>query len=97
MKKLLIIIPILLIVVLVIGYFVFKGKIPLLSNAVFKQIDLGIDESPDIIYEYYDEIGYKDNLKGTTPKSGELVFEGGIEIEKTFSLSEMEKYYKRKK
>lgn len=75
MKKFLFILLILFIL-LGIGYLTLRGKMPILSDIVLKQVDLGIEESPDIIYGFYDEIQFEDNLKGDTQKSGELVFEG---------------------
>ncbi len=89
MKKFLLILLLLIIGLGVVGYLTIKGKVPVLYNAVFQQVDLGIDESPDIIYAFYEEIGYVDNLKGDTPKSGELVFEGGIDLDHTFTQSEI--------
>jgi hypothetical protein len=72
-----------------VGYLTLKGKIPLLSDKILSQKDLGINESPDEIYAFYDEIGYVDGLKGEEPKSGELLFEGTIDIEHTFTQSEI--------
>ncbi len=88
MKKFLI--SLLVILVLVgAAYLTLKGKMPVLSNLVYKQIDLGIEnETADEIYSFYDEIGYADTLR-EEPKSGTLVFEGGIDIEHTFTQSEI--------
>jgi hypothetical protein len=92
MKKFLTILGVfffLLIIVVGIGYLSIRGKVPFISNKVFSQVDLGIDETPDEIYSYYDEIGYVDGLQGEQPKSGELVFEGTIDINHTFTQSEI--------
>lgn len=88
MKKALIILLV-LIVLGGLGYFTLTGKIPFLSNLIFKQEDLGVEATTDEIYAFYDEIGYEDGLKGEEPKSGELVFGGEIDIEHTFTQSEI--------
>ena len=92
MKKFLLFIFILF-VLLGVGYLTLRGKMPILSDMVLKQVDLGIDESPDVIYGFYDEIQFVDNLKGDTPKSGELVFEGGIDLDHTFTQSEINSWF----
>ena len=88
MKKLIFSVLILAIL-LGVGYLTFKGRMPVLSEMIYKQVELDVKETPDEMYNYYDEIGYVNNLKGDEPKSGELVFEGGIEIEHTFTQSEI--------
>lgn len=90
MKKFLIILSIFIVLALiVVGLLTVIGKMPGLSSMVYEQVDLGVRESPDIIYDYYEEIGYVNNLKGGEPKSGEVVFDGGIEIEHTFTQQEI--------
>lgn len=89
MKRVLLFFLLLIAVLVGVGYLTLKGKIPVLSNIIFKQVDLGIDESPDTIYSFYDEIGFIDNLKGESAKSGELVFEGSISLEHTFTQQEL--------
>jgi len=89
MKNLLIILFLLILVLVGLGYFAINGKVPALTNVAFKQVDLGVRETPDEIYSLYDEIGYINNLKGDTPKSGTLIFEGGIELDRTFTQSEI--------
>jgi len=96
MKKFLITFSIVLLIIFVllgIGYLTFRGKMPILSDMVLKQVDLGIDESPDVIYAFYDDIQFVDNLKGDTPKSGTLVFEGGIDLDHTFTQSEINSWF----
>lgn len=93
MKKLLIII-LSLISILGIFYLVIKGKIPIISNIVLKQVDLGVNESSDIIYSYYDQIGFINNLNTDTKQTGELVFEGGIELEHTFTQKEINSWFR---
>lgn len=73
----------------ILGYAILNNKLPLLSNLIFKQVELNVSESPDLIYSYYDQIGYINNLRGETPKSGELIFEGGLDIEHTFTQQEI--------
>ncbi len=89
MRKIFLIITILVVVLVGVGVLTFMGKIPALSSLIFKQVELDVAQTPDEIYSYYDEIGYVNNLKGETPKSGELVFEGGIDIEHTFTQNEI--------
>ena len=89
MKKIFLGITVLLVLLIGVGVLTFMGKIPALSGLIFKQVELDVQETPDSIYSYYDDIGYINNLKGDTPKSGELVFEGGIDIEHTFTQSEI--------
>lgn len=89
MRKIFLIITILLVLLIGVGVLTFMGKIPALSSLIFKQVELDVAQTPDEIYSYYDEIGYVNNLKGETPKSGELVFEGGIDIEHTFTQNEI--------
>ncbi len=90
MKKFLIILSIFLVLALiVVGLMTVVGKMPGLSSMVYEQVDLGVQESPDIIYDYYEEIGYVNNLKGGEPKRGELVFDGGIDVEHTFTQQEI--------
>lgn len=90
MKKFLIILSIFLVLALiVVGLLTVVGKMPGLSSMVYDQVDLGVQESPDKIYDFYDEIGYVNNLKGGEPKSGEVVFSGGIDIEHTFTQQEI--------
>ena len=89
MRKIFLIITILVVLLVGVGVLTFMGKIPALSSLIFKQVELDVAQTPDEIYSYYDEIGYVNNLKGETPKSGELVFEGGIDIEHTFTQNEI--------
>lgn len=89
MKKFLLILLLVIISITAVGYLAIKGKIPIITNAVFKQIDLGIDETPETIYAFYDQIGFVDGLKGDTPKTGDLVFEGSIPLNHTFSQKEI--------
>lgn len=93
MKKLLLICPLVLLLLCGLtcgaGYLLLRNGDSFLSDAFMKQVSLGVRESPDRIYAYYDEIGYVDGLKGEEPKSGTLVFEGGIEIEHTFTQEEI--------
>lgn len=93
MKKILIVLIAIILILPVVGYLSFKGKVPFISDKMLKQVDLGIDENPDIIYSFYDEIGFVDNLKGDSIKSGELVFEGGIDLEHTFTQSEINSWF----
>jgi hypothetical protein len=92
MKKFLIIVGV-LILILGGGYLLLKNGKQRISQLAFKQIDLGIDESSDIIYEYYEEIEFENGLAGEEPKSGELVFEGGIEVDKTFTQEEINSWF----
>lgn len=89
MKKALLIVLLLFVIVGGLGYLTLSGKLPFLSNLILKQKDLGIEATTDEIYAFYEEIGYEDNLRGETPKSGELIFEGAIDIEHTFTQSEI--------
>jgi hypothetical protein len=89
MKKILLCILILLILIVGAGYLILTSKIPALTNAALKQVDLGVRETPEEIYSFYDDIGYENNLKGNETKSGELVFEGGIELNHTFTQKEI--------
>ena len=92
MKKLLIVFAgLLVLILLLLGviYLAIRGKMPVLSDMVFKQVELGVKESPDEMYAFYDKIGYIDNLKGTSPKSGDLVFADEIELDHTFAQSEI--------
>ncbi|PKN02684.1 hypothetical protein CVU76_01440 [Candidatus Dojkabacteria bacterium HGW-Dojkabacteria-1] len=89
MKKILLFVLIIILIVVGLGYLALSGKVPSLTNAALKQVELGVRETPDEIYSFYDDIGYVNNLKGETPKSGELVFEGGIELDHTFTQSEI--------
>ena len=89
MKKVLLFLLILIFLIVGVVYLAIRSTIPTLTNATFKQVDLGVRETPDQIYSFYDDIGYVNNLKGNTPKSGELVFEGGIELDHTFTQKEI--------
>ncbi len=89
MKKFFLFLLILILLILGFAFLVISGKVPALTKAVFKQVELGVQQSPDEIYTFYDEIGYENNLKGDTPKSGDLVFEGGIDLDRTFTQNEI--------
>jgi hypothetical protein len=89
MKKFLLILLLVLVLGIGGGYIYIKNKLNSLSDSVHAQVDLGVNESSDTIYTLYDEIGYVNNLKGETPMTGELVFEGGIPLDRTFSQKEI--------
>lgn len=93
MKKILLIIFLVIVLAVAGIYLVLKNNVFSLNIPGMEQIDLGIDESPDIIYAYYEEIGFQNNLEGDTPRSGTLVFEGGIDIEHTFTQKEINSWF----
>lgn len=93
MKKILLIIFLVIVLAVAGIYLVLKNNVLSLNIPGMEQIDLGIDESPDIIYAYYEEIGFQNNLEGDTPRSGTLVFEGGIDIEHTFTQKEINSWF----
>lgn len=93
MKKIILFLLLLILLSVGIGYLTLKGKIPFISERIFKQVDLGINESPEVIYTYYDEIGFVNNLEGDTPQSGELIFEGGIDLDHTFTQQEINSWF----
>lgn len=93
MKKILLIIFLVIVLAVTGIYLVLKNNVFSLNIPGMEQIDLGIDESPDIIYAYYEEIGFQNNLEGDTPRSGTLVFEGGIDIEHTFTQKEINSWF----
>lgn len=91
MKKLIIafVIFILLLLLCSCGTVFAIRKIPSITGPFLKQVDLGVEETPEKIYGFYEEIGYENNLKGEEPKTGKLVFEGTLLMEHTFTQQEI--------
>ena len=91
MKKVAIIVLGLLVICCLIFFaigLVIAGKLPGLSDKYLEQKDLGITANPELIYDFYDTVGFEYNLESGQPSTGNLKYSGKLDVNRSFSQAE---------
>ena len=88
MKKFLLIIIVLLLILG--GIAAYFGFIPGLSNTFAKQVDLGIENDPQLNIDLKNKIGLQFNIpEEELPTEKEIVYEGSLEIEESLTSEQV--------
>jgi hypothetical protein len=81
---------IIILLILVGGALAYFGFIPALSNTFVKQVDLGIENDPQLNIDLKNKIGLQFNIpEDELPTEKEVVYEGSIEIDESLTSEQI--------
>ena len=74
-----------IIILLIVGAVTIIGRMPLLTDMVYTQKDLGVTPDTSLLEPFYEEIGFEDRLEETRSAGSNPTYSGEIDVDVTMN------------